>query len=117
MIQKLSNRFSYLDALIRKRATGTPKELAKRLGLTERAWYKLRDELINDLGLPLAYDSQRKTYYYTEEGQLVFQFMRKLDTNQMEKLEGGRGLQMSHYPINFDVIRFTALEVQYQPID
>ncbi|MVM40916.1 hypothetical protein GO730_29860 [Spirosoma sp. HMF3257] len=53
MLQKLTNRFVYLDSLIRKRATGSPKELATRLGITERAWYNLRDELVNDLGLPL----------------------------------------------------------------
>lgn len=93
MIQKLSDRFSFLDALIRKRSTGSPKALAARLGLTERAWYKLRDELINDLGLPLAYDAHRQTYYYTEEGQLVFQFLRKLDADRMEKLEGGQALR------------------------
>lgn len=90
MIQKLVNRFSYLDSLVRKRATGSPKELAKRLGITERAWYKIRDELVNDLNVPLAYDSHRQTYYYAQEGQLIFQFQRRLDTNRMEELEGGR---------------------------
>ncbi|MCC5612905.1 hypothetical protein LC612_41025 [Nostoc sp. CHAB 5834] len=34
MIQKLANRFRYLDSLIRKRATGSPKEVAERLGIT-----------------------------------------------------------------------------------
>ncbi|GAB3023558.1 hypothetical protein [Spirosoma pulveris] len=90
MIQKLSNRLRFLDSLIRKRATGSPKELAQRLGITERAWYKIRDELINDLNLPLAYDPVRKTYYYTEEGQFIFGFQRKLTNDDMEKLEGGR---------------------------
>jgi hypothetical protein len=90
MIQKLSNRFRFLDSLIRKRATGSPKELAQRLGITERAWHKIRDELVNDLNLPLAYDPVRKTYYYTEEGQFIFGFQRKLTTDDMEKLDGGR---------------------------
>ena len=90
MIQKLVNRFSHLDSLIRKRATGCPKTLAGRLCITVRAWYKIRDELVHDLGLPLAYDSQRQTYYYKEEGQLVFEFRRTLNTDDLEKLEGGR---------------------------
>lgn len=90
MIQKLINRFAYLDLLIRKRATGSPKELATRLGITERAWFKIRDELVNELDLPLAYDPNRQTYYYTEEGKLVFGFQRTLSVNEMEKLEGGR---------------------------
>lgn len=92
MIQKLVNRFTYLDALLKKRATGTPCQLAERLGLTERAWYKLRDELVNDLDVPIAYDPHAQTYYYREEGQLLFAFQRKLTTDNMEKLEGGRWL-------------------------
>ncbi len=91
MIQKVSNRFSYLNALICQCATGCPKELATRLGITERAWYKLRDELIHDLGVPIAYDPQRQTYYYTEDGELLFQFRRRLTNDDMQKLEGGHG--------------------------
>ena len=86
MLNKLLNRVTYLDLLIRKRATGCPKELAKRLGITERAWYKIRDELVNDLGLPIAYDPHLKTYYYTEAGEFVFQFIRKVDVDNLEKL-------------------------------
>jgi predicted transcriptional regulator len=93
MIDKLANRFQYLDTLIRKRATGTPKELAERLGITERAWYKIRDELIHDLNVPLAYDSQRQTYYYTEAGQFMFGFCRSLTTSDMEELKGGWSVQ------------------------
>lgn len=101
MIQKLVNRFIYLDALLKKRATGTPGQLAQRLGLTERAWYKLRDELVNDLDVPIAYDPHAQTYYYREEGQLVFTFQRKLTTDDMEKLEGGRWLfPQSHFVLS-----------------
>ncbi|MGF7217380.1 hypothetical protein GGR92_003553 [Spirosoma lacussanchae] len=39
MIQKLANRFRFLDSLIRKRATGSPKELAQRLGITGPATF------------------------------------------------------------------------------
>ena len=92
MIQKLVNRFSYLDSLIRKRATGCPKELAQRLGITERAWYKIRDELVNDLNMPLAYDPYCRTYYYAEEGQLVFHFQKRKDDDS-EKVEQTPSLQ------------------------
>ncbi|GAB3250595.1 hypothetical protein GCM10027347_08470 [Larkinella harenae] len=85
MISKLHNRYEALNYLIRRRATGTPKELAEKLGISERAWYKIRDELVNDLGVPLAYCAVRRTYYYAEEGELVFQFRRKLSGEQMEK--------------------------------
>lgn len=86
MVQKLANRFSYLDSLIRMRATGCPKKLAERLGITERAWYKIRDELVNDLNVPLAYDPQQQTYYYTQKGQLIFRFQ-PISSNSQEKQE------------------------------
>lgn len=111
MIQKLVNRFAYLDALLKKRATGTPKELAKRLDLTERAWYKLRDELINDLNVPIAYDAHARTYYYQQEGQLLFTFQRKLTTDDMEKLEGGRWI---HPPVKFVSVFATVWPLNWQ---
>ncbi|KAA9355162.1 hypothetical protein [Larkinella humicola] len=91
MLQKLCNRYESLNCLVRKRATGSPKELAQKLGISERAWYKLRDELVNELGVPLAYCPIRRTYYYAEEGELVFRFRRKLEDEQMEELSGGFG--------------------------
>lgn len=97
MIQKFANRFAYLDTLIQKKSTGTPTELARKLGITERAWYKIRDELINDLNVPLAYDPQRQTYYYEQEGQLLFGFQRRLVNDDMEKLIGGQWLHRTRY--------------------
>jgi hypothetical protein len=76
MILKLQHRFVYLNYLLKNKATGTPKELASKLGLTERAWYKLRDQLVNDLELPIAYCNERRSYYYTEEGSFEFGFRR-----------------------------------------
>ncbi len=113
MIHKLLNRFSYLNALVQKRATGTPSELARKLGLSERGWYKLRDELVNDLGVPLAYDAHRQTYYYTHDGALVFQFRRKLDTDSMQQLEGGRSRLSVCSPAYFMGDGLSALAVQY----
>ncbi|AQG78102.1 hypothetical protein [Spirosoma montaniterrae] len=109
MLYTIRNRFQYLDSLIRKRATGTPRELAQKLGLSERTWYKLRDELINDIGVPLAYCSVRKTYYYEQEGELIFQFRRRLDTDSMENLEGGRLYQPDSPASFFDSLAHCTL--------
>ncbi len=88
MILKLQQRFEYLNRLLKMRATGTPKELAFKLGITERAWYKLRDQLVNDLELPIAYCPHRRSYYYTEEGSLEFGF-RKISNREKEQITGG----------------------------
>ena len=92
MIQSIRNRFEYLNALICRGNTGSPKELAEKLGLSERAWYKLRDELVHDLGVPLRYSPDRQTYYYEQPGELLFQFRRKLDDDELGKLNGGWNL-------------------------
>jgi len=53
-----------VDALIRRKATGNPKQMASNLGLSLRAWHYLRDELMEDLAFPIAYSRRMQTYYY-----------------------------------------------------
>lgn len=43
--EKYVNRMQYLKELIEKERTGTPKELAKRLGISERMLYYYLDAL------------------------------------------------------------------------
>ena len=84
----LLERLAYLDYLVRLKQTGTPKELAAKLGLSERGWYKFREELVEDLKWPLAYCSHRKTYYYTTEGSFVAGF-KPLSAEKKEQTRGG----------------------------
>ena len=74
MLFKWQQRFQKLDLLIRHKSTGNPQELAKKLGISVRQWYKLKDALIGDLALPIEYDSYCQTYYYTRPGVLRFEF-------------------------------------------
>ena len=55
------------DDLITAKSTGTPRQMAQRLGLSERAWYYLLDQLRNDYGFPILYDRFRCSYYYTDD--------------------------------------------------
>jgi hypothetical protein len=88
MLWKICQRLVFLDKLIKQKATGTPKELAKKLGITERAWYKYRDELVNDLNLPINYCSFTRSYVYTEDGHFEIGF-RKLPKDEAANLNGG----------------------------
>ncbi len=97
MIQSIRNRFEYLNALVGAGNTGCPKQLAEKLGLSERAWYKLRDELVHDSGIPLRYSPERQTYCYAQPGELLFQFQHKLDDDSLEKLNGGWTVHCSLY--------------------
>lgn len=75
-----------LDGLIRRKATGKPSELARRLNVCERKLYQLIDTLRN-LGAPVEYCSQRESYYYTTD----VEFRRELFVQRVdaEKIKGG----------------------------
>jgi hypothetical protein len=76
MLWKIQQRLLYLESLLALQATGTPKELAKKLQMTERSWYKLRDELIHDLQIPIVYNSKQRSYMYQEKGMIKMGFQR-----------------------------------------
>ncbi len=52
-----------LNDLIRRKATGTPAQLAHRLGISRATLYRfIRD--FKELGAPIKYCTTRQTYYY-----------------------------------------------------
>lgn len=68
-------RLEYVDFLIRTKSTGQPKDLARKLKVSERTLYDVI-LLMRNLGAPVAYCKQKKTYYYLEEGIFVFRFQK-----------------------------------------
>ena len=58
-------RVKKLDDLIRRKATGSPAMLAKKMNLSRSV---LMDYLhdMKKLGFPIKYDRHRSTYYYEE---------------------------------------------------
>ncbi len=81
------NRFLRLDQLIRLKATGTPKELAKKIGVSESALYEYINEM-KEMEAPIKYDKRRNSYCYKEKVRLEFGF-KKLDKDQLGNLKGG----------------------------
>ncbi|NBB20071.1 hypothetical protein GVN20_11965 [Runella sp. CRIBMP] len=63
--------------LITAKSTGTPRQMAQRLGISERAWYYLLDQLRNDYGLPILYCRFRCSYYYTDDASHWEDFLQK----------------------------------------
>ena len=82
--------------LIKRKATGTPLELAERLDLDERDWYRLLREMRN-MGFPIAYSPQRRSYYY--EGEVFFQFKvcEMKDSEQVKRKGGQNFLRLDEY--------------------
>ncbi|WP_146202237.1 hypothetical protein [Dyadobacter jejuensis] len=56
--------------------------------MSERAWFNLRNQLVNDWGVPIAYCTIKKSYYYREEGSFVFGF-KKMPETKKENLKAG----------------------------
>jgi hypothetical protein len=59
--------FRRIDALIRRKGTGTPKQLSERLETSEKTTYRYLEQLRTDYDAPLRYCRERQTYYYDNE--------------------------------------------------
>ena len=61
-----------LDQLIRLKATGSPKELARRINLSLRHTFRLISEM-KEIGLPIQYCKKRCSYYYSDSVKIHFE--------------------------------------------
>jgi hypothetical protein len=64
-------KLARIDSLIKRRATGSPEHLSRTLGICRATWFNWLEQL-KALGLPIAYDPDAQTYYYTRPGRPVF---------------------------------------------
>ena len=72
-IIKYIDRLNQIDQLIRLKSTGTPKELAEKLNISEALLYKTLNEM-KELGAPICYDKVSSTYYYSKQIGLELSF-------------------------------------------
>lgn len=54
-----------MDQLVRLKATGRPRELARRLNISEATVFRLIDTM-KELNAPILYDLARQSYVYSE---------------------------------------------------
>ena len=89
-INKYVNRLRQINQLIRQQRTGSPKELATKLGISERQVYNSIDYL-RDKEVPISYCRFRKTYYYFEPVDLRISFsLVNLSTQETKEIDGGK---------------------------
>ena len=94
-IYKYFNRVQQLHTLLKSKATGTPRELAKKLKLSERQTLQYVREL-KDSGIPIAFCKHKKSYYYEKEVIFKFEF-RILSPDELQNREGGRSLCIQNF--------------------
>jgi predicted DNA-binding transcriptional regulator YafY len=86
MQREAIERLKRIDHLIHIKGTGTPAQLANRIGISERSIY-LYLNLMRDLGAPIKFDNYRQTYYYDPDGSFFFSFFPK-DKKSEQHLNG-----------------------------
>ena len=74
-----------LIELIDKANTGTPADLAKRLGVTERMIYKYLDILKSEFNAPIKYNHSTHSYFFTEKGTIDLKWQE--EDNQNKKIK------------------------------
>ncbi|KAB1160599.1 DNA-binding protein [Tenacibaculum aiptasiae] len=86
---KTLERLQRLHSLIAIESTGTPKELARLMNISERSVHLLIGEL-KDYNAEICYSRSRKTYYYCNDFDLqVIISVNVLTNNEVTRIFGG----------------------------
>jgi len=78
-------RIQMLDKLVVNRRTGSPAELAKRLGVSRSQLY-LIIEYLKDMGLIISYSRKINSFYYEENSRLSIEFHFKVISDEEGKI-------------------------------
>jgi len=89
-LQDQINLIDRMHQLIKLKATGTPKELAQRLEMSESTLYRVIEEM-KCLGFPITYNKTRQSYCYEKEVRFSFEVC-ALDETEKQKTVGGRNI-------------------------
>jgi hypothetical protein len=63
--EKYAERMNYFHELVSKGSTGTPKQFATKLGISERMLYRYI-EVIKQTHRPISFCRRKKSYVYSE---------------------------------------------------
>jgi len=103
LVFKYIDRINLLDKLIGQRRTGTPAELAERLGISTSRLYAVLDEL-KDQGAPIAYSRKLRTYYYEHAFSISISVkMENLEDSEIRRISAGQGFFSIFLPTAFFV--------------
>lgn len=72
-----------IDGLIRRRATGSARDLAERVGVSKSSVYDIL-ALMRSMGADIDYCCDRKSYYYTSDKVLAIGYV------DPDKIKGGK---------------------------
>lgn len=67
-------RIGIIDGLIQSECTGDAQQLATQLGIARSTLFKYLNDM-KELGAPIEYSRQRRTFYYREKGFFMLPFI------------------------------------------
>jgi biotin operon repressor len=70
-------RIQKISRMIKSANTGSPKEFADALGISESHFHRNIEEL-QDMGIPILYSRSRRTYYYENDTELSLSYSLKI---------------------------------------
>ena len=85
------NKLEQLDQLIRLKATGASKDLAKKMNISRRSVYYLLDTMKN-LGAEIEYNQRVKTYYYKKPFKI--KLITQNSIKNPESIKGGKSINI-----------------------
>ena len=97
-LSKYFERFQRLHTLIRKKATGSPADLAEKLELSERAVFEYI-RTMREMGAPIVFCPTRRTYYYEREVKFNMGF-RELSDEETTGIDGGSNYMKGIFNFN-----------------
>lgn len=74
MQKEIFERLDRIDQLIRIKCTGTPAQLADKIGLSERSMYEYI-RLMKEFGAPVVYSREKQSYCYLQDGRFIVRFL------------------------------------------
>lgn len=93
IIEKLK-QIERFDYLIRRKTTGTPKELSNKIQISERQVYNIINTMKN-MGAPIYFCTFRQSYCYKQDVSFTFGFLTSGD--KLENTLGGQGYTIDYY--------------------
>jgi len=108
------NLFTRMDAIIRRRGTGAPKDFAARLAISERTLYGYIS-LLKELGGPIYFCHRQNSYCY--EFEVTFSIGFLPSSSSLLEVRGGQGRNFYNY---FSHCKFPAVLsniFNYQALD
>ncbi len=85
-MKSLLHRLIRLDHLIAHKSTGTPADCANKIGISERSLYDYL-KILKEMGAPVRFSRDRRTYYYSEGGHFHISFLPKEKEAQYFEME------------------------------